>query len=140
MVRMWLGKKRSWKELTEVSSHPTTAEAKLSNNQRGKLDKQVLCFSGVKHGFLVWLQVGLSVKLHPASQPQLLPAILDKMLASFGCTDHTILGAQADETQGICARLIWGLPKVCGGPGGQASRGYTEIGFIETKSLRAIKM
>ena len=130
MVRMWLGKKGSWKEQTEVSSHPTTVEAKLSNNQRGKLDIQALCFSGVKHGLLVWLQMGLSVELHPVSQPQLLLAILDKLLASFGCTDHTILGAQADKTQGICGRLTWGLPKVCGGPGGQSSRGYTEIGFI----------
>ena len=117
-----LAKKGSWKEQTEVSSHPTTVEAKLSINQRGKLDIQALCFSGVKHGLLVWLQMGLSVELHPASQPQLLLAILDKLLASFGCTDHTILGAQADETQEICGRLTWGLPKVCGGPGGQSSR------------------
>ena len=50
-----LAKKGFWKEHTEVSSHPTTVEPKLSDNQRGKLDIQALCLTGVKHGLLVWL-------------------------------------------------------------------------------------
>ena len=74
--------------------------------------------------------MGLSVELHPASQPQLLLTILDKLLALLGCTDHAIPRAQADETQGGYRRLTWAGVCLSGGPGDQSLRGYTGTGSL----------
>ena len=74
--------------------------------------------------------MGLSVELHPASQPQLLLTILDKLLALLGCIDHAIPRAQADETQGGYRRLTWAGVCLSGRPGDQSLRGYTGTGSL----------